>query len=328
MPVALSGQGAGANYGILDVWFQVRCDHLAPLAFWIRYTLFSPHHRPDDAIGELWAVFFDGETGNHIAVKREVPIGDCRFETSGFSVTVGDASLGPGRLSGSAGSNGHDIAWDLSFEGSEPPLFLLPTRLYDTALPKAKSLVGLPQAVFHGTLQVDGRALDIDGWTGSQNHNWGAKHTDEYAWGQVAGFDTDASAFLEVATARLRIGPLWTPLMTLIVLRHQGKELRFNGLLRSIRARASRNGFVWTFASGDENNAIEGTIDAVPSDFVGLCYYNPPGGEKHCLNSKIAACELRVIDRRTGASETLSTRKRAAFEILTDRRDHGIEIRA
>jgi hypothetical protein len=43
---------------------------------------------------------------------------------------------------------------------------------------------------------------------GSQNHNWGSRHTDHYAWGQVAGFDDDPDAFLELSTARVRVGPL------------------------------------------------------------------------------------------------------------------------
>ncbi len=64
---------------------------------------------------------------------------------------------------------------------------------------------------------------------------------------------------------------------------------------------------------------------------VGLSYNNPPGGSKHCLNTKIAACELKVVRKTSGrlsAPEILSTRQRAAFEILTDDRDHGIAIRA
>ena len=182
-------------------------------------------------------------------------------------------------------------------------------------------------ALYDGTLRVDGRAIAIDGWVGSQNHNWGARHTDEYAWGQVAGFDSHPDAFLEVATARLKIGPLWTPRMTLLVLRRGGEEFRLNGLLQSMRARASQRYFEWSFATKDERIAVEGTIAAPAGAFVGLCYYNPPGGEKHCLNTKIARCELRVTDRRTGAVETMATRHRAAFEILTDRRDHGIAIR-
>jgi hypothetical protein len=188
--------------------------------------------------------------------------------------------------------------------------------------------VALPLARYRGSLRVNGRAVEVDDWIGSQNHNWGSRHTDEYAWGQVAGFDSEPDAFLEVATARLKIGPLWTPRMTLVVLRRGGAEYRLNGLLQSVRASASQRGFDWTFATADERIAVEGSMSASPDAFVGLRYFNPPGGEKHCLNTKIARCDLRVTDRRSGAVATLASANRAAFEILTDRRDHGVAIRA
>jgi hypothetical protein len=59
-----------------------------------------------------------------------------------------------------------------------------------------------------------------------------------------------------------------------------------------------------------------------------LNYYNPPGGAKHCLNSKIAGCTLRLTDRRAGTTEVLETRNRAAFEILTDDDKHGVDMSA
>ena len=68
-----------------------------------------------------------------------------------------------------------------------------------------------------------------------------------------------------------------------------------------------------------------GNIAAARSDFVGLPYYNPPGGTKTCLNSKIARCDL-TIRRRGEAPRTLSTRDRAAFEILTEATDHGVPV--
>jgi hypothetical protein len=58
---------------------------------------------------------------------------------------------------------------------------------------------------------------------------------------------------------------------------------------------------------------------------------NPPGGVKHCLNTKLAACELTLTHKRTdqtSAAETLTTRHRAAFEILTDDCDHGVPVLA
>jgi hypothetical protein len=312
--------------------FFLRANHpTRSLAFWIRYTLLSPDRHPQDAIGELWAVWFNGESGCHVAVKREVPFSRCSFKTTEFSAQVDDAQLGPGRLQGVAASSGHSVAWNLVYSGTDQPLFLLPRNLYTSAFPKAKSLVGLPMAVFNGTLSVDGQSIEVKDWVGSQNHNWGQKHTDLYAWGQVAGFDNSPDSFLEVATARLKIGPVWTPFMTPLVLRHQGQELALNSLWQTIRAQASFGYFDWCFRSENESICLEGRISAPQEAFVGLSYRNPPGGVKQCLNTKLAACDLTLTRKQAGqtsVTETLTTHHRAAFEILTDNRDHGVPILA
>jgi hypothetical protein len=319
---------SGDAGGFYESFFQ-RANHpTRPLAFWIRYTLFSPRGRAQDAIGELWAIYFDGETGRHVAAKEELPLSACTFQRDGFAARIGNAELGPGQLRGAATSGGNSLQWDLSFAGDAPPLFLFPLRLYEAPLPRAKSLVGLPMATYDGSLTVNGQSVDIRAWCGSQNHNWGTRHTDWYAWGQVAGFDTHPDSFLEVATAQLRIGPLWTPRLTPLVLRHRGRELRLNRIAQTIRAQTTFRYFCWTFTCTAGPLSVTGRIEAPREAFVGLRYYNPPGGTKHCLNSKIASCELHVNDPSAANAplEVLSSRHRAAFEILTDDLGHGIEI--
>ena len=309
--------------------FFVRANHPAhPLAFWIRYTVFSPRGCPGKAVGELWAVFFNGETRQHAVARQEYPLADCRFDTTAFGVRIGEASLGPGHLQGTVASKGRALAWELAFEGDSAPILLLPFKLYQGGFPAAKSLVSLPLARFSGSLSVDGEAIDVTGWRGSQNHNWGSRHTDLYAWGQVAGFDTHAESFLEIATARLRLGPFWTPPITPLVLRHRQEEYALTGLVQALGARASFGYFNWEFRSATAGVDIEGVISAPREAFVGLDYYNPPGGVKHCLNSKIASCRLQFRDKRAGITEIIETRSRAAFEILTSDPDHGIAISA
>ncbi|MDP1733622.1 MAG: hypothetical protein Q8L44_04575 [Sulfuritalea sp.] len=279
-------------------------------------------------MGELWAVFFDGESNRHVVAKQEYPLADCAFDTAAFRVEIGKATLGPARLRGGVENRGQALAWDLTYAGGSAPLLLLPFNLYQGGFPAAKSLVSLPLARFGGELSVNGEAIDIAGWVGSQNHNWGRRHTDLYAWGQVAGFDSHPDSFLEVATARLRIGPFWTPPLTPLVLRHRQQEYALTGLVQGLRARGSFEYFHWEFKSETAEVAIEGAISAPREAFVGLAYRNPPGGVKHCLNSKIARCTLRFRDKRGGGSETLETHSRAAFEILTSDPEHGIPISA
>ena len=309
--------------------FFVRANHpTRPLAFWIRYTIFSPRGFPGKAIGELWAVFFDGETNRHAVARQEYGLADCLFDTSAFNVRIGEASLGPGHLQGAIASRGQTLAWELAFEGDSPPILLLPLKLYQGGFPAAKSLVSLPLARFSGGLSVNGEAIDVAGWRGSQNHNWGSRHTDLYAWGQVAGFDTHPESFLEVATARLRLGPFWTPPITPLVLRHRQREYALTGLVQAVRARGSFGYFNWEFKSETPEVEVEGVISAPREAFVGLDYRNPPGGVKHCLNSKIASCRLQFRDKLAGTTEIMETQSRAAFEILTSDPNHGIAISA
>ncbi len=308
---------AGGHY---ESWFCRGNHPTRPLAFWIRYTVFVPKGRPEAACGERWAVYFDGERSEITAAKDEVPIERCGFVPDGLHVTIGDAVLTDGHLVGAVGA----LRWDLRYTGDAPPLLLLPRAFYDRGFPKAKAVVGTPHAVYSGRLQIDGTELEIEGWPGSHNHNWGSKHTDHYAWGQVSGFDDAPDAFLECSTARVRIGPVWTPWLTLIVLRVDGTEYALNGLGRALRARGRFDYFDWRFASTQAGVSIEGHISAPRDAFVGLPYRNPPGGTKTCLNSKLAACELTL--KVGGATRTLRSASRAAFEILTDATDHGVRV--
>jgi len=307
--------------------FFVRANHpQRPLAFWIRFTIFSPLGHPEQALGELWAVFFNGESSQHAAFKKEVPLSECVFDGSQFLVRIANSEINAQALHGSIESPEGAISWDLTYQGDAQPLLLLPLERYPTRFPAAKSLVALPMACFNGELLVNGERIAVDDWVGSQNHNWGRRHTDRYAWGQVAGFDTHPDSFMELATARLRVGPFWTPAFTPIVLRHNGQEYAFTELLQTVKARGKFGYFHWRFKSETPEASLEGVIWAAREAFVGLRYCNPPGGSKTCLNTKLAACMLRLVDKERGVSELLETKQRAAFEILTDDRRHGISL--
>lgn len=311
----------GAATGHYESYF-LRANHpQRALAFWIRYTFFSPEGRPQDAVGEVWAVYFDGEEDYIVAAKEAFAVADCRIGRDGLE--IGEARLGAGTLSGAASTQ----AWSMRYTSPQPPLLLLPHKLYDAGLPRAKALVAAPGALFSGTLRVNGADIDIDGWLGSQNHNWGSRHTDTYAWGQVAGFDGAPEVFLECASARLKLGPFRTPSMTLVVLRIGAREYALNSLAQSVRTRASVDFFKLEIDARAGDVRITVSMSAPRYAFAGLAYDNPPGGVKTCLNSKLAACEL-TIEQRGQPTRSYSTRHRAAFEILTDRQDHGVPVLA
>jgi len=314
----------GQRDGHYESWF-VRANHpTRRRAFWIRYTILSPHRRPEAAVGELWAIHSDGESGRITAAKSETPLAACRFGADALDVRIGDATLQPGALHGQIPTPA-SLGWNLRYDGGGPPLLLLPASLYSTRLPRAKVVTPRPQVRFSGTLVIEDQTVAIQDWVGSENHNWGSRHTDAYAWGQVAGFDGAPAAFLEVTTARLKLGPVWTPRLTLLVLRLGDQEFRLNDLATAFRSTGRWSYFRWEFDARRADVRIRGHLSAMRDTFVGLTYGNPPGGSHQCLNSKLAACEL-VLERRGHPPLELKTASRAAFEILTDDHDHGVPI--
>jgi hypothetical protein len=237
----------------------------------------------------------------------------CRFDPDRFDVHIGDASLDAAALRGAC----EHIAWDLRYAGRGHPLLLFPPDSYDRALPKAKALDALPDARYDGTVTVAGETHPISQWPGMQAHNWGQRHTDLYAWAQVAGFDGAPDALFEGATARLKLGPLWTPPLTALVLRLGGEDYAFNDTSALLWNKGRFADWRWTFAAASKRLRIEGEVTGDPRHFAVLQYRNPPGGSKRCLNSKIARCELR-LRFPDGRRRTLLSSCRAAFEILGD----------
>ena len=324
------GEADGARYhsgdegGHYESWF-VRGNHpSAPRAFWIRYTIFVPKGRPQDARGERWAIAFDGERGQIVAVKDEHPIADCRFGKSALDVAIAGSTLDEARLQGEARCGGHHVRWALDYTSPAPPLLLLDEGLYGARLPRAKALVSAPLACFDGELFVDGERWPVESWVGSQNHNWGDKHTDFYAWTQVAGFDEAPDAFLELATARVVLGGLTTPALTVMALTLDGETHRCSSIPKALRASGRYDLFHLSFDVRCADDArVTGVVCARPEEFVALPYDNPPGGVRTCLNTKIARCELTV--RRPGRPPlVLGSARRAAFEILTDEPAPGV----
>jgi hypothetical protein len=115
------------------------------------------------------------------------------------------------------------------------------------------------------------------------------------------------------------------------VLRVDGLDYKVNSLVCAFRAIGGwelKNGvFDWRFDARDDKagTRICGHFHAKSADFVGLTYYNPPGGSHTCLNSKIASCEV-TLEHPNRPPLTLATQHRAAFEILTDGTGYGIAM--
>ena len=301
----------------VESWFVRANDPHRPRAVWLRSTVLT--RRDGSAVAEAWCSVFDGD--RTLASRQQVPLADASYAGDGSS-EVGmlslDLSDGGGRSTGEIGSVSGRVRWDLAFRRDPgplgAPLSLLPSDLLvDAPFPRTTLLTPVPVATFDGHLEWGDERWDLAGWTGMQGHNWGAAHGPEYAWGQCAFPDDEA--VLEAASGRIRIGGRTTPLISMLVLRRGGEELRFDRLLDLWRQRSSIDFPRWTLGMHGRAGEVRLEMVADPAAMVCLGYDNPAGPRSYCLNSKTARVRLEVRPRR-GPSYTLHSEHGGALELL------------
>ncbi|MEH6345975.1 MAG: tocopherol cyclase family protein [Bermanella sp.] len=297
-------------------------------ALWLRYTLFSPAIKNEVAIAELWGAFFDNDSV--IASQQDIALTECDFSECKTQLKISNSHLefahkGIGHAVGEVCDAANKMSWHLQYKGDAQVLPLLPQKYYKRALPKAKALVSLPNALFKGTITVNGQPIEIDNWRGSENHNWGSQHTDEYAWGQVCGFDNMPDSFLECSTARVKLGPIWSPWLNLAVLRVGQEEYRFNGVWQALKNSGQYQYFNWKMHCKNKDFTLKVVMHTDKKNVAGLNYRNPPGGSHTCLNSKVAGVDVMLLKGQQ-VIHRLHSQYGGAFEILTDDESHGVVI--
>lgn len=295
--------------GFYESWFLRANDPRSPRALWVRYTFTVPRARPGEGTVALWAIAFDGERRQ--SARDSYPAKDAFLSLDDLEVSVGGATLTEGLANGSAG----DLSWALHWDSAQPAALLLPERLYGGGFPRAKALTSAPNAKFHGLFHAFDSRWVIEQWPGAQAHNWGSEHTERYAWAQVCGFDGQPDAYLECATARVRVAGILGPALTTALLRVDGEEYSFTGLFQATRAKANVRPGEWSFTTEGEAGRLSARLWCPTASFVSLRYPDPPGGERLCLNTKLAACELS-LEREGKPTIKLTSAHSAAFELI------------
>ena len=79
------------------------------------YTIFSPKNNVEKSAGELWVIYFNGEADELVALKKEVPMSDCQFSSTGLNVRIGNALLEPGHLMGKTDDKKNVSGWHLNY---------------------------------------------------------------------------------------------------------------------------------------------------------------------------------------------------------------------
>ena len=295
-------------------------------ALWLRSTLLLP--TAGVPVADAWVMLFDPDgSGNH-AVKKPHPIDQSDYRYDPWTARIGATSIDDRAALGSLSTADRSARWDLRIAPSAAAAVrLLTDRGYKAKFPTAKTMVRHPLAQFDGTVELDDVRFDVNGWTGSVNHNWGRRHTPAYAFGQVCGFDGASGSSLEIVTAHAAIGPVSLPAATLLVLRHEGRETAVRSVLATRHTHGEYRPFSWSFGARVGDVDVDGEITAAPGDVIGLTYTDTDGESKYCYNSALATCRIHVSGRGITATELTATR-RAMFEILTDARNGSVPLLA
>ena len=338
-----------ARRGHVESYFLKANDPAGDRAIWIKATIFCSDREPDRPTAEGWAIAFDrrGKTARHVAVKHVVPYAMASFSAGDLAIRwrvppasgapLGAPSAAPKELpdqgveilsnatTGSIASRDHHIHWALAYKGDALPIVPLPAAvMYTAPLPKSKLVTPVSDARFTGEVSVDGELWSLDGWRGMQGHNWGSGHADLYAWCHCNVWAEEPEFVLEGVSARVRIGPVMSPLMTIVCARYRGVTYDFNRPLEIYRAEGDVSLRRWTFSAHGKLARLEGIVEADTEDMVGLYYLNPGGATTYCLNSKLARARVRF--EVAGRTPLNLTTRAAALEIGTRNADHGVRM--
>jgi hypothetical protein len=303
--------------------FYLKASHPAGgVGLWIRYTV---HKRPGEAAqGSLWCTLFDrSEQDAPWAVKHTTAhVGALEREY----IHVGDSVFAPGSVSGHAEGEGRSASWELSFESGEDALHHLPRPwMYRAPIPRTKLLSPHPGARFSGRAEVEGHAVELDGWRGMVGHNWGAQHAERWIWLHGAGFAQNEEAWLDAGLGRIKLGGYTTPWIANGVLSLGGERLRLGGPGRIRRTDVSESPTRCDFALPGGDLTVQGTVEADRRDFVGWVYADPDGSEHNTVNCSVADMRLTVSRPGREAVE-LELDGGAAYELGMRETDHGVPI--
>ncbi|HRI69426.1 MAG TPA: hypothetical protein PK156_34580 [Polyangium sp.] len=307
-------------------------------AIWIKSTIYASAKEPDRPVAEGWAIAFDrrGGTNRHVAVKHVLPFSSASFDRERLDVHWSIPSsradepqqqmnLQAGKTSGRIVHRKDSIAWNLNLEGEARALVPYPYEaMYSGGFPKSKTLTPYPDLRLSGDILVNGERWDISGWPGMQGHNWGRGHADLYAWCHVNSWESEAELIVEAISGRVRVGPVLTPVLTVVCARFRGVDYLWNGPIEMARAHGDIGLRRYSFTVEAQRARMEGLFEVDADDMVGLYYPNPDGPMTYCLNSKLARAHVRLEIR--GRPPVSVNSRAAALEIGTRDADHGVRM--
>ena len=297
--------GIGCFY---EVWYVVASEQRTGRGLWVRYTVDVDAHGTQ-TFG-LWGSWF--ENGRTFALQNEVPAA----AIGRTGVEFGSGELTADSCRGEVEGGGHALRWRFKFGQGAPAEEFVPGWLRLPARLRGGGIVlPHPATTVTGAVEVDGTMIELQRVPAGQAHLWGRTRYPSWAWARCNSFAEDPDASIDLLDVE---GPGGVR-VPLIALRWRGEVHRFAELpwigLTSSRPAAP----TWHFSAQDARVSIDGVIHAAPENMVQVQYREPDGSLHHCINTEIAAMEVRVRTRALiGAAwrpeGTLSSKSSACLE--------------
>ncbi|MBI5510626.1 MAG: hypothetical protein HY903_17855 [Deltaproteobacteria bacterium] len=311
--------------GHVESYFIRANDPERRRALWLKVTIFAP--RVGAPVAQTWLIWFDGEDHRTLARKDTHPLAlegfagveeSIAINVGTFAWSLGARGAAHGHVATDTGGVDFDLHWQTPATPVAGGLSLYPLRLLrEGPLPRFKVNTPSPCLELRGTIRLADQEISLDGWTGSQGHNWGSEHYFQYGWGQCS-FPATANApagFVEGGVGRVKLGPLVSPPLAVMVVRYGERELRFDTVLDLWRQEATFAPDRLVLRLRNRAATVRLRLDASDRPMVQLGYPNPDGTLTYCLNSKLARVLLEVQPRGE-APFTLRSAHGGALELL------------
>ena len=315
--------GVARRAGHYESFYLKACRPGGGRGIWIRHTV---HKRPgEEPSASIWFTFFDREAAGPRATKATFAASELSVPAGGW-IQVAGAEIGPRGAAGSIATAELAASWELTFAAEADPCHYLPAEwLYRAPLPRTKFVAPVPLARLSGRLELDGAAIDLDGWPGMIGHNWGSEHAERWVWLEGSGFAGAPDAYFDAGAARVGLGGLTSPWISSGMLRLDGVEHRLGGLGGIGSARVEERPTVCAFTLTGKDIAVRGRVSAPRKDFVGWVYADPKGPEHNTVNCSVADLEL-AVERPGLPPRHLGLDAGAAYELGMRETDHGIPL--
>jgi hypothetical protein len=323
--------------GHYEVYYLTLTDPGTGIGFWIRYTMVAPLEETGEAATcSLWFMAMDrADPGANVGSKVSFPISRLEAERDPFLLRVADATLSDTGMQGAIEEANRRFAWDLRWSPTLPAYGHVHPALRAAKIAKTILFLPHPDLEVEGTIEIDGRTLELSGARGGQAHLWGSKHATRWAWAHcndlvAADGNRKAGTFVDgVSVFVPRFGRELGP-STPIVGRIAGQDVMSVGPLAVQRNESEFDLTGWRFEARAGRRKLRAEVRARREDLVGVTYHDPDGELAYCYNTEVADMRLTLLERQGGRGwqtvEELGADGRAHFEYAQREPVAGVEL--